>query len=114
MRDGISYRPGMVGNFGQVRRQRSKERLVVMLIETLERVRVLPARAAMLDRAFERPERLRPLAILAAIPEEERVVLGPGQRHRGAGSGADAVGEWQSIGEVAAGLMAGGACNLAV
>ena len=52
-------------------RQPAKDGFVVGTIVLGDRVGVLRAGAAVFDGAFERPESLSPLAVLAPIPEEE-------------------------------------------
>src|SRR5689334_21038881 len=68
----------------------------------------------MLDRTLERAEGLRPLAVLAAVPEEERAVGRAGDRHRAAVRRPDAVSQRRAVLKRALGLMTRRARHLAV
>src|SRR5689334_8606593 len=77
-------------------------------------MRVLRARAAVLDWALERAERLGPLAVLAAIPEQPRAIGGAGDRHGAARSRADALAERLAVLEPLLWQVARGAGDLAI
>ena len=68
----------------------------------------------MFDRALERPERLRPLAVLAAVPEQERRSRRRRDRHRAPGVVPTPRPSAMSVLEVALRLVAGAARDLAV
>ena len=93
---------------------RAEDGLVVGAVVRRDHVRVLLARAAVLDRALERAERLRPQAVLAAIPEQERAVRRAGDRHRAPVRDAHAVGQRRAVLELPLRHVAGRARDLAV
>src|SRR5688500_2764303 len=59
----------------------AEDLLVVGAIVICDDLGVLLARSAMLDGTLEGTKSLRPLAVLSAVPEEERTVGGAGNRH---------------------------------
>jgi hypothetical protein len=63
-------------------RQRAEQRLVLGAVVLRDDVCVLRPAAAVLHGALQRPQRLRPLAVLATVPEEERRVRRARHRHR--------------------------------
>ena len=72
------------------------------------------ARHVVLEWILDRAERLRPQAVLAAIPEEPDVVRGADDRRRIARGGAEADRGLAAVGEIAARLMTGHAADPAV
>ena len=110
---GIGHRAGALWQPVQIG-QRTEDRLVVGPVVRGDHLRVLRARAAVLHRALQRPERLRPLAVGAAVPEEPGGVRGPGHGHRAPAGGAHAVPEWRAVLELAGRLVAGRAGHTAV
>src|SRR6185295_9687718 len=69
-------------------------------------LRVLRALPAMLDSALEGTEGLGPLAVLAAVPEEERAVRRARDRHGAPARGAHTLSERLAVLELLAGVMA--------
>ena len=71
-----------------------------------DNVGVLRPRPAVLDRALERTECLRPLAVFASVPKEERAARHAGDRHRAAPGFADALTERLAVLEIQVGIVA--------
>jgi hypothetical protein len=70
--------------------------------------------AVMLHRVLQRDQRLRPLAVVLAVPGEVRIVRRAHQRHRVERDLPHPAAERQPVGEEEAGLVAGGAGDRAV
>src|SRR5687767_6347348 len=68
--DRVADRPRNLGYAGEVG-ERAEHALVLLSIGRRDEVRILSARSAMLDRALQRPQGLRPLTVLTTIPEQE-------------------------------------------
>src|SRR5688500_12592780 len=76
--------------------------------------RISLAVAAVFDRTLEGAERLRPQAVLAPVPEEERAVRHPRDRHSAATGIADAPAERPAVLKLLLREVARGAGHLAV
>src|SRR5688500_9794789 len=68
----------------------------------------------MLHRTLQRTERLRPLAVLAAVPEEERAVRGAGNGHGPPVGRTDTMGEGRAVLKLARRNVTGCAGDLTV
>ena len=95
-------------------RERAEDRLVLVSVMPGDEVGVHAPVAAVLGGVLHRCQGLRPLAVLAPVPEQPRAVRGADDGHRLAPGLANALGTRQSVGEVELGPVAGRARDLAV
>ena len=94
--------------------QRTEDGLVLGPILLRHDMRVLRTASAVFDAALEWTERLGPLAVGTAIPEEPRTVSRSRDRHRATSGAPDSVREWLAVLKVLRGDVAGRARHLAV
>lgn len=95
-------------------RQRPEHRLIVLGVVVGDMVGVLRAITAVLDRALEWPESLRPKAVLAPVPEEEGSIGCARYRHGASGRGANSAAERPVVLELSVGQVTGRTGDLAV
>ena len=77
--------------------QPSEDMLVLRSVGLGDDVRVLRARAAVLNRTLQGTECLGPETVFPAIPEQKRRPRHACDRHGAPGGGADAVREWDPV-----------------
>jgi hypothetical protein len=94
--------------------QRSKDALIAFAESRLHVMRIGGTVSRLLQRIFERRQRLRPQAVAAAIPEEPGIARHARQRHGAPVGVADADRLRQVVLELAVDLMAGRAGHRAV
>src|SRR5208337_3087244 len=103
-------RAALVGYF----REAAEYLCVFALVFVDYKVRAVRTGNAMLRRALDRADGLRPEAVLPAVPEEPGLIGCTDERHGPAGIGAHAPGKGQSVSEGIFRNMTGGARDLSV